>query len=160
MLIAERKSLLETYESEIEAAYVELLESFLAYLERGAGDLSVMAGRCGARVGAAHKRCKRGLVFAALATALAEGLDITPTVAENLCARLIGRGVDLRAALQTFGTPGRTAATKSSVRQADLAGFEAALAPEIHSLISAMKVIRERHRDGYAEKAKAAAGTS
>ena len=39
MLIAERKSLLETYESEIEADYVELLESFLAYLESGEEDL-------------------------------------------------------------------------------------------------------------------------
>lgn len=158
MIISERTNLLETYESEIEAAYVELLESFLAYLEGGAGDLSAMAGRCGAQMAAAHKRCKRGLVFAALATALAEGLDITPTVAKNLCARLIGRGVDFRAALKKFGTPGRTAATKSSVRQADLAGFEAALAPEIQSLISAMKVIRERHRDEYAEKAQTATG--
>ncbi|MGC6373678.1 hypothetical protein [Pseudomonas sp. S2.OTC.A_B10] len=158
MLIDERKSLLETYESEIETAYAELLASFLLYLENGAGEPATMAGRCGAQVAAAHKRCKRGLVFAALATALAEGLDITPTVAEHLCARLIGRGVDFRAALEAFATPGRTAATKSSVRQADLADFEAALAPQIQGLISAMKVIRERHREEYREKVKAATG--
>nr|BCU00349.1 hypothetical protein [uncultured bacterium] len=158
MLISERASLLETYETEIAAAYAELLESFLTYLEQGIGEPATMAGRCGAQVAAAHKRCKRGLVFAALAAALAEGLDITPTVAENLCARLIGRGVDFRAALEAFGTPGRTAATKSRVRQADLAGFEAALAPEISSLIADMKEIRERHRDDYGDKIKAATG--
>lgn len=159
MLIPERKHLLDTYDSEIEAAYVDLLESFLAYLEHGVGDPKSMAGRCGAQIGAAHKRCKRGLVFAALTTAQAAGLDITPTVAEHLCARLIGRGVDLRAALQAFGTPGRTAAEKSKVGPADLADFEGQLTPQIHSLTSDMKAIRERYRDAYAKQAKDAAQT-
>lgn len=156
MLIPERKNLLERYEVEIERAYVELLKSFLEYLDSGAGDPRTMAGRCGAAVAAAHKRCKRGLVFAALVTAQADGLDITPTVAEHLCARLIGRGVDLRAALKTFGTPGRTAAAKSKIGRADLVEFEAALAPQVHALILDMKAIRERFRDEYAEQAKKA----
>ena len=157
MLIPERKSLLESYEVEIETAYVELLKSFLDYLDSGEGDPRTMAGRCGARVAAAHKRCKRGLVFAALATAQADGLDITPTVAEHLFTRLIGRGVDLRAALKAFGTPGRTASAKSKVGPADLVEFEAALAPLVHALILEMKTIRERFRDAYAEQAKEAA---
>ena len=157
MNIPIREHLLQVYEQEIEQAYAELLQSFTDYLKEGIGDLRSMAGRCGARVGAAHKRCKRGMVFAALSGAREDGVDITPTVAENLFARLIGRGVDLRAALDEFATPGRTAANKSKVVATDLADFEAGLRPEVHSLISEMKVIRERHRDDYGERAKEAA---
>lgn len=156
MYIPERDALLHTYETEVAAAYAELLERFLLNRTQGAEFLRSIAGRCGAQVAAAHKRCKRGLVFAALTAARNGGLDITPTVAEHLCTRLIGRGVDLRAALVTFGTPGRTAATKSTVHQEDLATFEAELAPQVQSLIDEMTLIRERHQDEYKDRARVA----
>ncbi|MBD8828999.1 hypothetical protein [Pseudomonas sp. CFBP 13602] len=157
MQISDRASLISAYETEIETAYAELLESFLAYLERGLGDPKAMAGRCGAQVAAAHKRCKRGLLFSALMAAQGIGMDITPTVAEHLCSRLIGRGVDVRAALKAFGTPGRTAADKSTVSPSDLGDLEKQLGPQIQALISDMTAIRERYREAYAEKAKEAA---
>ncbi|QKZ07845.1 hypothetical protein [Pseudomonas eucalypticola] len=157
MEIPERKTLLALYESDISKAYDDLLKAFLDYLADGVGDLRSMAGRCGAQCSAAHKRCKRGLVFAALASAQAEGLDITPTVAEHLCSRLLGRGVDFRAALSSFGTPGRTAANKSATGAADLATLETALSPEIFSLLVAMDGIRDRYRGQYDERAKDAA---
>lgn len=156
MQIPERESLLHIYETEVKAAYDELLERFLFNRSGGVETLRHIAGRCGAQVAAAHKRCKRELMFAALKAARADGLDITPTVAEHLCTRLIGRGVALRAALVTFGTPGRTAATKSTVGQADLADVEAALAPQVQSLIDEMTAIRERYKDEYDDRAREA----
>lgn len=154
MNIPERDSLVHAYETDVKEAYAELLDSFLKYIQTGEGKPQTMAGKCGAKVAAAHKRCKRGLVFSALSTAVEGGMDITPTVAENVFGRLIGRGVDFRAALSSFGTPGRTATNKSSVRAAHLAEFESSLLPEIDALILDMKVIRERYRDDYGEKIK------
>ena len=149
--------LLQSYEIEVEAAYAELLQRFLFNRDGGVEVLRSIAGKCGARLAAAHKRCKRELMFSVLTAARTSGLDITPTVAEHLCTRLIGRGVDFRAALVTFGTPGRTAATKSKVAMDDLAQFEAELIPQVRELIEEMKVIRERHRDEYKDRAKEAA---
>ncbi|HHH9714937.1 hypothetical protein IYR97_22925 (plasmid) [Pseudomonas fulva] len=151
-----RETLLHVYEIEVKAAYDELLERFLFNRSGGVETLRQIAGRCGAQVSAAHKRCKRELVFAALKAARDSGLDITPTVAEHLCTRLIGRGVALRAALESFGTHGRTAATKSTVGQTDLAGLEAELVPQVQSLIDEMTVIRERYKDEYEERAREA----
>ena len=156
MLFPGRDSLLQTYEGDIAFAYNQLLDAFVNHVETGEGDPRSMAGHCGAQVGAAHKRCKRGLVFAALAAARGEGMDITPTVAENLCAALIGRGVDVRAALDAFATPGRTAANKSKVGGADLEQLVAMIGPKVKSLIVEMKIIRERYRDEYKERAREA----
>ncbi|HFF5988748.1 TPA: hypothetical protein ACGCG4_004451 [Enterobacter hormaechei] len=157
MRIVEHAALLAAYEAEISAAYVELLQSFVFRLDSGVGELRSMAGRCGARCSATHKRCKRGLLFATLELAQSEGLDITPTVAEHLCERLLGRGVDFRAALAAFGTPGRTAAAKSETSADDLAAFEAAVAPQIGVLVVEMNTIRERYREEYDDRAKEAA---
>jgi hypothetical protein len=154
MQISEYACLLQTYEMEVKAAFDERLQRFLFNHDGGTEILRSIAGQCGARVTAAHKRCKRGLVFAALTATRDDGLDITPTVAKHLCNRLIGRGVDLRAASITFGTPGRTAAMKSSVGRADLITFEAELAPQVQSLIDEMTMIRERYRDEYEERSK------
>ncbi|ANC79901.1 hypothetical protein KKK_02275 [Pseudomonas putida B6-2] len=63
MQILDTERLLQIYEEEIEAAYAELFEAFMNHLTFGIGDPRSMAWRCGARVAAAHKRCKRGLVF-------------------------------------------------------------------------------------------------
>ncbi|WP_420170740.1 hypothetical protein ACN99C_26660 (plasmid) [Pseudomonas alloputida] len=156
MLFPDRDALLKTYEADIALAYDQLLEAFVSHVETGEGDPRSMAGRCGAQVGAAHKRCKRGLVFAGLDAMRSEGMDITPTVAENLCTALIGRGVDVRVALDAFATPGRTAANKSKVGGADLEQLVAWLGPKVRSLILEMTIIRERYRDEYAERAKAA----
>lgn len=156
MLVLDTERLLQIYEEEIEAAYAELLEAFMNHLTFGIGDTRSMAGRCGARVAAAHKRCKRGLVFSELVTARDAGLDITPIVAEHVCERLIGRGVDFRNALIFFGTPGRTAAEKSSVVREDMASIEAKLSPQVSLLIQEMSVIRERCKEDYGERVEAA----
>ncbi|MCX2694977.1 hypothetical protein OO256_28725 [Pseudomonas sp. DCB_CB] len=156
MQFPDSASLLKSYDADVAAAYAELLQSFIDHHENGVGDLRSMAGRCGAQVAAAHKRCKRGLVFAALSTARADGADITPTVAERICDRLLGRGVDFRFALEAFATPGRTAANKSPVRAGDLVELEAELNHDIHSLIFAMSLIRERHRENYRDSVEAA----
>lgn len=149
MPIPERDSLLAAYEADVAHAFSDLLVAFRAMLDEEEGDMRSHAGRCGARLAAAHKRCKRGLIFSVLAQAQDHGLDITPTVAEHLCARLIGRGVDFSAALEKFGTPGRTAANKSRTTEADLHGFEEALYPEIMGLVAAMAEIRQRYKDEY-----------
>ncbi|MGE8051301.1 hypothetical protein ACQKPT_23750 [Pseudomonas monteilii] len=156
MQVLEKERLLQIYEEEIEAAYAELLDAFMDLLTLGVGDPRSMAGRCGARVAAAHKRCKRGLVFSELVIARDAGLDITPTVAEHVCERLIGRGVDFRKALTFFGTPGRTAAQKSGVVREDMASIEAQLAPQVSLLIYEMSVIRERHKEEYGDRVEAA----
>lgn len=155
MQVLEKERLLQIYEEEIEAAYAELLDAFMNMLTLGVGDPRSMAGRCGARVAAAHKRCKRGLVFSELVIARDAGLDITPTVAEHVCERL-GRGVDFRKALTFFGTPGRTAAQKSGVVQEDMASIEAQLSPQVSLLIYEMTVIRERHKEEYVDRVEAA----
>lgn len=156
MQILDTERLLQIYEEEIEAAYAELLEAFMNHLTFGIGDPRSMAGRCGARVAAAHKRCKRGLVFSELVTARDAGLDITPTVAEHVFERLIGRGVDFRKALTFFGTPGRTAANKSGVVREDTANIEAKLYPQVSALIYEMSVIRERCKEEYGDRVEAA----
>ncbi len=156
MTIPEREPLLQRYDLDVETAYNEMLDSFLKYLKEPVGDVRKIASRCGAQVAAAHKRCKRDLMFAALNKAVAEGVDITPTVAEHMCGRLIGRGVDYRSAMKAFGTPGRTAAVKSPVTAEDLASFEAGMRVEVHSLIVEMTTIRERHKDAYSDRVEAA----
>ncbi|WP_409280222.1 hypothetical protein [Pseudomonas sp. KCJK8751] len=153
MYIPSREKLLQLYESDVRSAYADRLDGYKRYLETREGSLRAMASHCGAELGAAHKRCKRDLVFSCLlAERLNTGLDITPTLAENLCAKLIGRGVDLRIALEMFGTPGRTAANKSKVTQETLDELEAALEPMVQSLVLAMQEIRIRYRDDYDDR--------
>lgn len=79
MQVLEKERLLQIYEEEIEAAYAELLDAFMNMLTLGVGDPRSMAGRCGARVAAAHKRCKRGLVFSELVLAWTSPLQLLST---------------------------------------------------------------------------------
>ncbi|MFY1070588.1 hypothetical protein [Pseudomonas juntendi] len=154
MYIPTRDSLLQRYEDDVKSAYADRLDGYRRYLENHQGSLRVLASRCGAELGAAHKRCKRDFVFSHLLIERMHGLDITPTLAENLCANLIGRGVDIRIALLQFATPGRTAADKSKVEPKVLDDLVAALEPMVESLVVAMRGIRVRYRDDYDERVK------
>lgn len=53
MQIPEREALLHVYETEVKAAYDELLERFLFNRSGGVETLRHIAGRCGAQVAAA-----------------------------------------------------------------------------------------------------------
>ena len=152
MFTPTRDNLLQRYEDDVKSAYANRLEAYRCYLENHQGSLRVIASRCGAELGAAHKRCKRDLVFSQLLIERINGLDITPTLAENLCTSLLGRGVDVRIALSQFATPGRTAANKSKVEPKALDELAAALEPMVESLVMEMKEIRVRYRDDYDER--------
>ena len=149
MYIPSRDDLLQLYENDIKSAYADRLDGYRRYLENREGSLRQMASHCGAELGAAHKRCKRDLVFSFLQVERLNGLDITPTLAENLCAKLLGRGVDVRIALEKFATQGRTAANKSKVGPEILDQLEATLEPMVQALVMAMTEIRVRYRDDF-----------
>lgn len=149
LYIPTRQDLLRVYESDVKSAYADRLEGYRRYLEKQEGSLLAQASHCGAELGAAHKRCKRDLVFAYLVAARESGVDITPTLAENVCAALIGRGVDVRRALEIFATPGRTAADKSKVPPEVLDKLVAELGPMVEGLVLAMTQIRVRYRDEF-----------
>ncbi|MFZ5935598.1 hypothetical protein BGP84_18735 [Pseudomonas putida] len=151
-----RDLLLQQYDKEIGASYDKQFMEFMSYLSRGGDNPKAICGRCGAECGAAHKRAKRGLVIAALEREKEAGMDITPTVAGHVFERLIGRGMDDRAASAHFATPGRTAANKSTLTAEDFAELEARLAGEVVELMDKMEEIRERHRDIYRDRVKAA----
>ena len=132
MYIPSRDDLLQLYENDVRSAYADRLDGYRRYLENREGSLRQMASHCGAELGAAHKRCKRDLVFSFLQVERLNGLDITPTLAENLCAKLLGRGVDVRIALEKFATEGRTAANKSKVGPEILDGVWGATEQKVH----------------------------
>jgi hypothetical protein len=123
--------LLKSYRADIEQAYKELSFKIKSLseqnLEKMAFDKAVKsaAGRCGALCSAAIKRTCRDFVVAMLLEQKAKGLDVTPTVAQHACERLLGRGVDNRKTLEAFATPGRTAGDKSALGADDLVTIEA-----------------------------------
>lgn len=98
------------------------------------------ACRCGAMVAAAVKRAKRRMVLEHLA---ASRLDITPTVALHCAQRLLGRGIDMRATLAAFVTPGRTAADKSAVTAEDLRELEHELGERLAALSASTWTAKE-----------------
>jgi len=66
MYIPSHDDLLQLYESDVRSAYADRLDGYRRYLENREGSLRQMASHCGAELGAAHKRCKRDLVFSFL----------------------------------------------------------------------------------------------
>jgi len=108
-------------------------------------------GRCGAAVGAAVKVAKRALIVDALASAKSGGMDITPTIANNISSRLLDRKVDTRALAQMFGTPGRTAADKSTVRPEHTAELEQQLNVAIEAQRVQLQVIKEAAREAWSD---------
>ena len=104
------------------------------------------AARLGAAVAAAVKRAKRRHLFAGLVSARADGLDVTPAVAQGTARRLIGRGLDARETAALFATPGRTAAHKSSVTALDLADPKALLDAGIEELLPALERLKNLTR--------------
>lgn len=132
--------LLKEYKADVSAAYNELSLSINELrdknLEKMLFDKAVkrIAARCGAHCSAAIKRTHRGLVVGLLLEQKNKGLDVTPTVAQHVCDRILGRGVDTRSTLETFATPGRTAADKSALTAADLVAIEARIGAELQAL--------------------------
>ncbi|WP_256806771.1 hypothetical protein [Pseudomonas kurunegalensis] len=76
MYIPSRDDLLQLYENDVKSAYADRLDGYRRYLENREGSLRQMASHCGAELGAAHKRCKRDLVFSFLQVERLNGLDI------------------------------------------------------------------------------------
>lgn len=132
--------LLKEYKASVEAAYTELsiIINDLSEkdMEKMAFDKAVKsaAGRCGAYCSAATKRASRGLVLGLLLEQRKKGLDITPTVAQHVCDRILGRGVDNKKTLEAFATPGRTAADKSTLMAEDLANIEQKIQADLQAL--------------------------
>ena len=101
------------------------------------------AARCGAGIGAAVKREKRRLLLVNLVNAhQADGLDITPAVAQGTARRVLGRGLSARMTAKLFATPGRTAANKSNVRADDLAQLETQLVDELAPLLEEIEAAK------------------
>ncbi|MNC04128.1 hypothetical protein D3C75_515590 [compost metagenome] len=117
--------------------------------------LASMTGTCGAACSAATKRVMRAVVLDALEKAKASGLDITPTVAQHVAERLLGRGVDKLSTLGSFATPGRTAADKSKVSAADLVEIEGQIQGELASFAAAMVELKAHHAELYRAESKA-----
>ena len=100
------------------------------------------AGRCGAAVGAAVKRAKRKEIVSVMHAAKTEGLDVTPSVAQNTAKRLLGRGLDAREIARIFATPGRTAEHKTEVTPADLVEYDDQVAASLNELQTALDKIK------------------
>jgi hypothetical protein len=146
---------LTAYDKDVAVAYGELIQTVLR-LRSGPLDkdmryaaMRVATGLCGGACGAAAKRLKRAVVLEALLEAKEGGLDITPTVAMRIFVRLIGRGVDNRATLQCFATPGRTAADKSALKADDLVALDSQLDALLLAMVEPMATIKKAHFDHY-----------
>ena len=143
-----RSKILQGYKTHVTAAYKELALQINNLkkkdLDKMAFDKAVRAaaGRCGALCSAAIKRASRDHLIALLLEHKGKGLDITPTVAQHVCDRVLGRGVDTRKTLEAFATPGRTAADKSTLGAADLVEIEQALGAQVGTIRDAAQVIK------------------
>ena len=132
--------LLKEYRADVEKAYVELSILINGLAEKNLDKMDFdkavkrAVGRCGAHCGAASKCAKRGLVIGMLQEHHKKGLDITPTVAQHVCDRILGRGVDNRKTLEAFATPGRTAAEKTDLTHTDLVQIENRIKAELEAL--------------------------
>ena len=132
--------LLKEYKASVDAAYSELAIVINGLSEKTMEKMDFdkavkrAAGRCGAYCAAATKRASRGLVLGLLLEQRKKGLDITPTVAQRVCDRILGRGVDNRKTLEAFATPGRTAADKSTLTAEGLAHIEQQIQADLQAL--------------------------
>lgn len=151
--------IVKSYIAATEKAYIEYAEKLqhagriygqlhIAAMANGGmtTDIQSAAGRLGARLGAAGKRAAREIIFESLKNARDNGMDVTPTVVLRVSERIIGRGVSAREANKVFGQPGRTAANKSPINQADLVGLESQIKQEITELKEVLSTVRETHR--------------
>lgn len=91
---------------------------------------------------AAGKRARRALIFQYLERKRAQGTDMTTTVVLHWVKKIMGRGVDSRAVMQMFGTPGRTAADKSGVNPDDYAHEFAEVQQFMDGLLNLMEIRR------------------
>lgn len=155
-----RSLLLTAYSMSVEDAYDALAKGVFALREAGLSsydfgkELKRISGSCGAACSAATKRLFRAVVLDALEQAKASGLDITPTVAYHVAERILGRGVDQRATLAAFATPGRTATDKSTVEAADLVEIEAAIRLQLEAFAERMAEIKSAHAEAYKAKVR------
>lgn len=146
------------YDSSVSQAYDDLLRHIEVFVDPSSDssykEMRRLTGVCGQKCGAAAKRFKRAIVIDALEVERTKGRDITPSVARHFFEKLIGRGVDDRALIRIFGTPGRTAADKTNLKAEDLADIEAQLLADLKAAQVAMTAIRKRYSDAFALKVK------
>lgn len=93
-------------------------------------------------IGAASKRALRRYVVEGLDGAKAEGQDVTPAIAQHVCHKIVGRGVQREFLAERYSTPGRTAADKSKLTLAELDDLLAWLEDGLDDLKAAMQAIR------------------
>lgn len=156
-----RTKLLAEYSKSVGKAYRELAK-FVKELRKDQLPpvefrkiMAIATGTCGAACSAASKRLMRAVVLDGLEKAKTTGLDITPTVAQHVAERILGRGVDKLSTLEVFATPGRTAANKSQVSAADLVEIENQIKSELDSIADAMVEIKAEHAEIYKVESKA-----
>ena len=132
--------LLKEYKAAVDAAYAELAIIINGLAEKNMEKVDFdkavkrAAGRCGAYCSAAMKRISRDFVLGLLLEQRKKGLDITPTVAQHVCDRNLGRGVDKSKTLEAFATPGRTAADKSTLTADGLVNVEQQIQVDLQAL--------------------------
>lgn len=93
-------------------------------------------------IGAASKRALRRYVVEGLDVAKRAGQDVTPAIAQHVCHKIVGRGVKREFLNAHFGTPGRTAADKSTVTLDQLKEMLDWLEDGLDELKSNLKAIR------------------
>lgn len=156
------EKIIAAFDEDVRFAYVRLLRDYTsigrnAYNDEILPDVEITAalikqvvGRLGARVGAAVKVAKRTLVVDALEKEKQAGFDITPTHANNITCRLLGRKFDTRA-LKVFVTPGRTAASKSCISEEDTEALEKELSQDMSELLKTIEAVKEKARDRWSK---------
>jgi len=105
-----------------------------------------LKARLAQSIGAASKRALRRYVCDALIVAKKQDLDVTPSIAQHVCHKIVGRGVKREFLNDTFGTKGRTAADKSTLTEAELREYVQALQAKLDALKAEMKEIRVEAR--------------
>jgi curved DNA-binding protein CbpA len=83
------------------------------------------------------------------------GLDITPTLANHFAKEVLGRGFDLSVLNAAFGTPGRTAANKTTVTTADMDDLKQVCQKGLAALEARVSELRAHYRVLYEMRKKA-----
>lgn len=133
---------IQTYQAEVKAIYEEIRPQ-VKRTEAGSMERNKVFKRLAALISAATKRAKRELVLEYLLLAKKRGLDITITVARHSIGRVLGRNVSRSEVMPKFGSTGRTASDKSTVKAEDLADVEQEIIKRLSELQVGMMQVRE-----------------
>ena len=147
---------LEIYEQKAGALYLSATATIAGY-EPGHPHIHQTLVKLGAHMAALSKHTKASYLCGRMLVEKGEGLDITPTIANQVARRVMGRGLDKSTLLYFFGEHGRTAAHKSTVRPEDLTGLEALFKADLEKLISGMAKARKAVKKRYPVQSKATA---